>query len=114
MNLPFSKIRNFILIAAIVVFCRRHRVSVRSTEGEYQHKPGKAIDPESTKVPATAPVDFALFWDVWGRLFRFYIDRASMDPQKMVWGAITGMVNSLGDPYTTFYPRKKTRNLRKI
>jgi len=52
--------------------------------------------------PAT--VDFSLFWEVWDRLNRYYIDKKALDTQKMVYGAITGLVTSLGDPYTVFLP----------
>ncbi|MBM3282973.1 S41 family peptidase [Candidatus Gottesmanbacteria bacterium] len=47
-------------------------------------------------------VDFSLFWDVWDRLNRSYIDKNKLDPQKMIYGAISGMVSSLEDPYTVF------------
>ncbi len=52
--------------------------------------------------PATRSVDFSLFWEVWQRLEQSYIDKKALDPQKMVYGAISGMVQSLGDPYTVF------------
>ena len=35
----------------------------------------------------TSPVDFSLFWDVWQRMFRYYIDASGLDTQKMVWGS---------------------------
>lgn len=47
-------------------------------------------------------VDFGLFWDVWNKLQRLYLDKTLIDPQKMVYGAISGMVSSVGDPYTVF------------
>jgi carboxyl-terminal processing protease len=62
--------------------------------------------------PSSVNVDFSVFWDVWGRLSRSWIDRATMDPQKMVWGAITGMVNSLGDPYTSFLPPQQNKDFK--
>ncbi|MEK7119871.1 MAG: hypothetical protein AAB889_05120, partial [Patescibacteria group bacterium] len=80
MNLPFSKIRNFILIAAIVVFAGGIGYQLGLRKANISISPEKRLI-LNQQVPATAPVDFALFWDVWGRLFRFYIDRASMDPQ---------------------------------
>lgn len=58
----------------------------------------------NTDVPASQDVDFSLFWDVWSRLERNYIDKSELDSQKMVYGAIAGMVASLGDPYTVFLP----------
>ena len=49
-------------------------------------------------------VDFSLFWDVWRKLETDYLDRDKVDPEEMVYGAIEGMVSSLGDPYTVFLP----------
>lgn len=47
-------------------------------------------------------VDFNLFWDAWVRVQEKFVNRGSLDYQKMVYGAISGMLNSLGDPYTVF------------
>lgn len=47
-------------------------------------------------------LDLSLFWEVWDRLYYYYLDKASLDSQKMIYGAISGMVSSLGDPYTVF------------
>lgn len=47
-------------------------------------------------------VDFHLFWDAWRVLQEDYIKPAKLNPQEMVYGAIRGLVNSLGDPYTIF------------
>ena len=47
-------------------------------------------------------VDFSLFWDAWRVVQEDYAGEQPFDFQAMVHGAIKGMVNSLGDPYTTF------------
>ena len=47
-------------------------------------------------------VDFELFWEVWNSLNAKYVDATKLDKQKMLYGAIEGMVNSVGDPYTVF------------
>ena len=47
-------------------------------------------------------VNFNQFWDVWSRLEREYVDRADINRQKLIYGAITGMVKAIGDPYTVF------------
>ncbi len=48
--------------------------------------------------------DLTLFWDVWGRLEKNYLDKKMIDPKKMVYGAISGMTAALDDPYTSFFP----------
>ena len=49
-------------------------------------------------------VDFSLFWEVWRKLERDYLDPKAIDQEKMVYGAIQGMVSALDDPYTVFLP----------
>ena len=46
-------------------------------------------------------VDFDLFWQVWNAVEEKFTN-TPMDRQKMIYGAISGMVKSLGDPYTAF------------
>ncbi|OGY39674.1 MAG: hypothetical protein A2418_00285 [Candidatus Brennerbacteria bacterium RIFOXYC1_FULL_41_11] len=54
--------------------------------------------PESTR-----GADFSLFWDSWAAVQEHYLDRSNLDHQKMVYGAIKGMLESLEDPYTSFF-----------
>lgn len=55
------------------------------------------------KVCAPEKVDMSLFWDVWHRASESYIDNSKIDQQKMIYGAISGMVKAIGDPYTVFF-----------
>ncbi len=48
-------------------------------------------------------VDFSLFWDAWRAIEENYVGRNNLDRTQMVYGAIAGMVESLGDPYTVFF-----------
>lgn len=52
---------------------------------------------------AVQNVDFTLFWKVFETLPQTYVDKTAVDGQKMMYGAIAGMVRSLGDPYTSFF-----------
>ncbi|MCK4781477.1 S41 family peptidase [Candidatus Parcubacteria bacterium] len=54
-------------------------------------------------------VDFSLFWDAWIKLQEKYVDNEELDYQKMVYGAISGMVESLDDPYTVFLPPEDSK-----
>ena len=49
-----------------------------------------------------AAADFSLFWEAWLRIQERYAKASSATPQDLVYGAIRGMVASLGDPYTVF------------
>jgi carboxyl-terminal processing protease len=57
----------------------------------------------TNQYPADGKIDFTLFWEVWDILNTTYLERP-VDPEAMMYGAISGMVDSLGDPYTSFLP----------
>lgn len=57
-------------------------------------------------------VDFSLFWEAWNLVNEKYVDRAELDTQKMVFGAIEGMVKSIGDPFTVFLKAEENKRLK--
>lgn len=56
----------------------------------------------SREVPAEKDLDFQLFWRVWDTVKSSYYDKTKINEGNMVYGAIKGMVSSMGDPYTAF------------
>lgn len=54
-------------------------------------------------------LDLSLFWEVWQRLEEKFINRGNLDPQKMIYGAISGMVKSLDDPHTQFMDPEQSK-----
>ena len=52
-------------------------------------------------------IDFSLFWKVLEVLPEKYLDKSAIDSQKILYGAISGMFRSLGDPYTAFLDPKQ-------
>lgn len=62
----------------------------------------------SLGMPST--VDFGQFWSVWDLLQTRYVDQEKINPQEMVYGAIDGLVKSLGDPYTVFLEPKESES----
>lgn len=54
-------------------------------------------------VPQPGTIDFSLFWDAYNKLQQNFIDPSKINNQNVVYGAIAGMTNSLGDPYTNFF-----------
>ena len=62
--------------------------------------------------PDEEKVDFSLFWDVWGRLERSFLDQSKLNAQRMVYGAIEGMTGALGDPYTSFLPPQENKQTK--
>jgi carboxyl-terminal processing protease len=51
----------------------------------------------SVDVPANARADFDLMAEAWNLIQKDYVDRSAVQPQPMTYGAISGMVASLGD-----------------
>ncbi|MFC1612579.1 S41 family peptidase [Patescibacteria group bacterium] len=49
----------------------------------------------------TKKIDFGQFWEVWEKIKEDYAYQP-LDEVKMFYGAISGMVATLGDPYTVF------------
>lgn len=64
----------------------------------------------STQISANREeVDFSQFWQAWNIAEGKYVDIDKIKRQEMVYGAIAGMVKSLGDPYTVFFPPEETK-----
>jgi len=61
------------------------------------------------KVCAPEQVDFSLFWEAWNTLGQKYIRNGELNTQNMIYGAISGMVRSLEDPYTEFFNPQDTK-----
>ncbi len=53
---------------------------------------------------ATDRVDLGEFWQVWAQVEQDYVEPEKVNDKSMVDGAISGMVASLGDPYTMYLP----------
>ena len=85
---------------------------------------GYANRPEVATITALAnkeidqsdQVDFSAFWKTWNLLNEKYVsdqDQSTtsqkITDQEKVWGAIAGLVASLGDPYTVFLPPEKKK-----
>lgn len=53
-------------------------------------------------------VDFSPFWKAWNLISEKYVPASTtlerVEDQDKVYGAIEGLANSLGDPYTVFFP----------
>src|SRR3989344_3063629 len=61
------------------------------------------------EVGKPSEVDFSLFWKVYSDLQEKYVDNGKLEPEKVLYGAISGMVNSIGDPYTTFFEPENSK-----
>lgn len=106
MNL--QRVRNIIIVLTFILISGTAGFWLGARKIEVNSE-GKLINVD---VPPSRDIDFSLFWDVWQRLERSYIDKTKLVPEQMVYGAISGMVESLGDPYTVFLPPKEQKEAK--
>ncbi len=55
-----------------------------------------AADIPTTEPPGVAD-QFRVFWQAWNLVERYYVDRSAINAKQMTYGAISGMLDSLGD-----------------
>lgn len=106
------KLRVFQLIVIILI-----SVGIGFIIGNYkitaswnQYKPIIGITNQNP--PDSKNLDMKLFYDVIEKLNLMYFDKSKIDANKMVTGAISGMVASLGDPYTSYFPPVKNTEFK--
>ena len=54
-------------------------------------------------------INFSLFWEAYNKLQEKFVDKDRIDNQKIIYSAISGMIKSLDDPYTIFFPPQDTK-----
>jgi len=54
-------------------------------------------------------IDFSLFWEAWKVLEEKFYEPQRINIQEMIYGAVSGMVKALGDPYTVFFNPEETK-----
>lgn len=110
-SLPFSNIRRFVVSVAVLLLVG----GIGYQLGSHNISLGVSGDHRvivNTTAPSGTTVDFGLFWDVWSKLIHNYVDPQNLDMQKLVYGAITGMVEAAGDPYTSFFPPQQNQQFK--
>ncbi len=61
------------------------------------------------KVGESGRLDLSMMWKVKDKLAVMFLDKQELDDERMIYGSIRGMVNSLGDPYTVFLPPEENK-----
>lgn len=92
--MQFKKIRNLFLVLAILSVVSL--ISFRIGQGY--------------NIADTNPLNLSLMWKVKDRLSSLYLDKDKINKDQMEYGAIKGMVASLGDPYTVFLSPEENKS----
>lgn len=108
----FPKFINLRLVLIIIlVFLLGWQLGHRDVQFKWaNYKPTISI--VNKEPPKNIDIDFRLFWQTWDLVSREYIDKKSIDPNKLFYGAISGMVSAVGDPYTVFLPPDQQKSTK--
>jgi carboxyl-terminal processing protease len=74
--------------------------------------PPQGVTNTEPPTPLLADTDFSVFWSAWQLIQQKYVGRKDLDYQKMVYGAIKGLLDSLEDPYTLFFNPEQNKEFR--
>ncbi|MFA4871864.1 MAG: S41 family peptidase [Patescibacteria group bacterium] len=119
-----KKISIWIVIILLVVFfaggvlvggnkyLQKGQAVIRGTEADTAST-GGTVENTKAKIPdyLKKDVDFNLFWDVWSLVKEKYYKKDIPETQ-LFYGALSGIVASLGDPYSVFFTPKDTKEFQ--
>lgn len=109
----FSKINGGVFLIVILSFVLGWQLGHRDYLIKWKnYKPQIKVTNQMPPSASSANVDFKLFWDTWDLVSTKYIDKSAIDPQKLYYGAIQGMVGAVGDPYTVFLPPQAQKSTK--
>lgn len=101
----FSKTGNMVTVVFLIVLAFFSGMYVkRDTRSEIDKV---ALTNKETIV--TTEADFAPFWEVWNSINEKYPETSKITDQEKVYGAISGLVGSLKDPYSVFFEPEETK-----
>jgi carboxyl-terminal processing protease len=93
-----------LVLFALVFYSAGFLIGHQNVEFEKNFRP-KVVSMELSK---PKEVDFSMFWKAWNLVSEKSVGQ--VDVQKMVYGAISGMVSSMGDPYSVFMDPEITKS----
>lgn len=105
----FSKIKYFLGIAlvAILFFGLGLYSAGKSTPAI-----AKITGISSKEIAVETTADFGPFWKVWNEINKKHPEAAKITDQEKVYGAIKGLVDSLGDPYSVYFDPEETKSFK--
>lgn len=106
-NISLKKIIK--IVAAIVVIAAVYTSGFLMGQRTYPFEPTTFFGFLNIEKGKPEEVDFSQFWQAWATIKANFVDREKLNNQDMVYGAISGLVNSLGDPYSTFLKPKEAK-----
>jgi carboxyl-terminal processing protease len=75
------------------------------------HKHAETIKAAGTTIDGSQ-VDLSSFWKVWNAIDEKYPGAANVTEQERIYGAISGLVDSLEDPYSVFFTPDEAKSFK--
>jgi carboxyl-terminal processing protease len=106
--------QNYLRLLVLVLFCAA-TFGIGFEKGKINSNSAQQIVPISNAIfenkdnSVEKSIDFSLFWKVWDILKNKYVDSSTLDANKLFYGAIKGMMQATGDPYTTFFDPEENK-----
>jgi len=109
-----SRIKSQLVLIILISFLVGYYFGVNKVKLDWKnYKPSLTVtNKEPSLYLSSNSVDFSLFWTVWQKLENNYYDKSKLDAKKMLNGAIGGMVQSVGDPYTLYLPPSQNNDFK--
>ncbi len=67
------------------------------------------LESDATASEIASRPEFRTFWEVWNLLHEEYVDKDTLNEQDLVYGATEGLINSIDDPHSVFFPPKESK-----
>lgn len=103
----FSKIKYYIIVVFIVLAFFSAGIFIGYHNGK---EIDKVIGISNKETMVATEVDFTPFWKVWNTINEKYPSASSVTDQEKVYGAISGLIGSLNDPYSVFFNPDETKS----
>lgn len=101
-----------IILLLLIAFFLGYYFGTNKITSDWKH-----FKPEITVVnkeppPSKTQLDLTMLWTVLDKIEEGYYDKTKINAQKLLNGAISGMVASLDDPYTMYLPPKQNDDFK--
>ena len=105
--------RSYLQLGILILFCTLF-FWIGFNKGKISQNESAPIQLQDTvfinkEKGAEKNIDFSLFWNVWDLLKDKYVDAGKLDAKTLYYGAIKGMLQATGDPYTTFFTAEENK-----
>ncbi len=94
----------FLTAAAVAALAASMAALALALTGE----PAQVVEaPKTPAPPAGVPQDLAKVYEAYQALQQHYVDRQTIDKEKLAEGAVRGMVQALEDPFTSYLSKRR-------